>query len=179
LRNSGQYVTKPVTRPKLLKAILRVLGQEATPAARPLSRIPPAAKSLRILVTDDNPINQQLVARALEKQAHTVTLASSGPEALALSAQQTFDLILMDVQMPGMNGYEATQAIRLREQGTGRHIPIIALTAHAMKGDREICLDAGMDDYLGKPIHLKELLAMLDRWSGSEPEPAPALREGT
>ena len=85
-------------------------------------------------------------------------------EALEAFTRDAFDLILMDVQMPVMNGYAAAQAIRAAERGTGRHIPIVALTAHVMKGDREICLEAGMDDYLSKPIHPQELAAVLERW---------------
>jgi two-component system, sensor histidine kinase and response regulator len=163
-KGASDYVMKPLTRPKLLKAILRVLSREPKPEAPAAPGVASASRPLHILVTDDNPINQQLVARALEKQSHWVTVAGNGPEALAACAREAFDLVLMDVQMPGMNGYETTQAIRQQEQGTSRHTPIIALTAHAMRGDREICLQAGMDDYLGKPVHLKELLEVLERW---------------
>jgi two-component system, sensor histidine kinase and response regulator len=163
-KSTSQYVMKPVTRPKLLNAILRVLSQEPKQEALAARGAPSRQRPLHILVTDDNPINQQLVARALEKYWHTVTIASSGGEALVACARETFDLILMDVQMPGMNGYETTQAIRRQEQGTSRHTPIIALTAHAMRGDRETCLQAGMDDYLGKPVHMKDLLEVLERW---------------
>ena len=105
-----------------------------------------------------------MASHLLERQGHTVAVASNGTEAVAAVTDGQFDLILMDVQMPVMNGYDATGIIRARERGTGRHIPIVALTAYAMKGDREICLKAGMDDYLGKPIHPKELAVAVERW---------------
>ena len=101
----------------------------------------------------------------LERAHHSVVTACNGAEALDAVARETFDLILMDVQMPVLNGYDATRAIRQMELATGRHTPIVALTAHAMKGDREICLQAGMDDYLTKPIKTKELHEMLMRWA--------------
>ncbi len=170
-RTSGHYVTKPVTRPALLKAILTVLRKDREPFREPRSpRLEKTARSLRVLLAEDNAVNQKVVVRLLEKQGHSVVLASNGREALAAFVREPFDLILMDVQMPEMNGYDTTKAIRGKESGTGEHIPIVALTAHALKGDREICLDAGMDDYLGKPVHLKELTAVLERW-GEEPEP--------
>jgi two-component system, sensor histidine kinase and response regulator len=106
---------------------------------------------------------------------HPVEVISNGIEALAAFTRQAFDVILMDVQMPVMNGYAATQAIRSAEQGRDRHIPIVALTAHAMKGDREICLEEGMDDYLCKPIHPQELAAVLERWGKPRSNSAPTL----
>ena len=95
--------------------------------------------------------------RILEKRGHTAVLASNGKEAVALLERESFDLVLMDLEMPEMSGFEATAAIRARERQTGRHIPILALTAHAMKGDRERCLAAGMDGYVAKPIQAREL----------------------
>jgi len=115
-------------------------------------------------LAEDNAVNQKVVVRLLEKQGHSVEVAANGALALKSLARDTFDLVLMDAQMPVMNGYDATQAIRAGERQTGGHIPVVALTAHAMKGDREICLNAGMDDYLGKPIHPMELVAVLERW---------------
>jgi CheY-like chemotaxis protein/HPt (histidine-containing phosphotransfer) domain-containing protein len=115
------------------------------------------------LLAEDNLVNQRLGVLLMEKQGHEVRVANNGREALAALNRETFDLVLMDVQMPEMDGFEATGAIRLREAGTGRHVPIIALTAHAMKGDRERCLAAGMDDYLTKPIRTPELHQALAR----------------
>jgi CheY-like chemotaxis protein len=130
---------------------------------------------MRILLADDNAVNQKVAARLLEKLGHSVEVTSNGAEALAAFTRGTFDLILMDMQMPVMDGYDATQAIRAAEQGTPRHIPIVALTAHAMKGDREICLKAGMDDYLGKPIRPQELASVLERWGKPWPNPLVTL----
>jgi len=112
---------------------------------------------IRVLLAEDNPVNQKLAVLLLKKLGHSVTAASNGQEAVALYESQTFDLILMDVQMPGMDGFEATAAIREREKSTGARVPIIALTAHAMAGDRDRCLSAGMDGYATKPISTKEL----------------------
>jgi two-component system sensor histidine kinase/response regulator len=107
-----------------------------------------------------------------------VQVASNGAEALAAFTRGVFDLILMDVQMPVMNGYDATRAIRAGERDTDRHIPIVALTAHAMKGDRESCLQAGMDDYLGKPIHPMELAAVIERWGARTARAADTEADG-
>src|SRR5205085_10873973 len=121
------------------------------------------SRRLRVLMADDNVIYQKVAVHLLRKQGHSVVVVANGSEAIEAFERADFDLILMDVQMPVVNGYEATRSIRDRERGTSGHIPIVALTAHAMKGDRENCLDAGMDDYLTKPIHQDELKAMLDR----------------
>src|SRR6266446_5157160 len=118
----------------------------------PLLPVPERGAGLHILVAEDNAVNQRLVTRLLEKRGHMVTAVSTGKEALCTLAQKQCDLVLMDVQMPEMDGFEATAAIRTQEQGTGGRIPIIALTAHAMKEDREKCLAAGMDGYLTKPL---------------------------
>jgi CheY-like chemotaxis protein len=163
LRESGHYLTKPVTRDNLFKAILNVLGSiPEAPASEQRASRPAARRPLRVLLAEDNAINQKVAARLVEKQGHSVVLASDGAEALAAFERQPFDVVLMDVQMPVMNGYAATQAIRQRERATGTHIPIVALTAHAMKGDREICLNSGMDSYLSKPIQVQELAAVLN-----------------
>jgi CheY-like chemotaxis protein len=118
---------------------------------------------LHVLLVEDNLINQKVAARLLEKQGHTVVIAGNGKEALAAleAVGGRFDVVLMDVQMPEMDGLEATAAIRAREQGTGRRLPIVALTAHAMKGDRERCLEAGMDGYLTKPVQGQALMQAL------------------
>jgi CheY-like chemotaxis protein len=129
------------------------------------------------LVAEDNPVNQQVVVLILKKAGHSVVLASNGAEAVDASALEPFDLIFMDVQMPVMDGYEATRAIREREEPTNQHTPIVALTAHATKGERETCLQAGMDDYLSKPIRTRELHEMVVRWGGQNvgPDPLPRL----
>jgi two-component system sensor histidine kinase/response regulator len=121
-------------------------------------------RPLSILVAEDNPVNQRLVARILEKQGHAVVLAKNGREAVEASERQVFDAILMDVQMPEMGGYQATTAIRQREWEREAHrTPIIALTAHALKGDREKCPAANMDGYIPKPIKAVELREALER----------------
>ena len=124
---------------------------------RPVSR-----HLLHVLLAEDNPINQQLVARMLANRGHTVEVVSTGAEALAALEQQPFDVVLMDVQMPEMDGFEATAAIRDRERATNRHMPIIAMTAHAMRGDQEKCLNAGMDAYLSKPMTATALYTTID-----------------
>jgi CheY-like chemotaxis protein len=128
--------------------------EEAVGAGRP-------ARALHVLVAEDNQINQKVVTRLLEKQGHRATLAGNGREAIEKLLVGEFDAILMDVQMPEMNGLEATRAIRRAERGSGRHVPILAMTAHAMKGDREKCLASGMDGYVSKPIRAQELLEAL------------------
>ena len=133
-------------------------SETVEPARRRMSR-----RGLRILVAEDEPVNRRLVQRILERQGHQVTLACNGGEAVDLHRRQPFDLILMDVQMPGMSGLEATAAIRDQEQASHVHTPIVALTAHAMKGDRERCLQAGMNSYLSKPLRRHKLLELIER----------------
>jgi CheY-like chemotaxis protein len=122
----------------------------------------PEIKNLRVLLAEDNAVNQIIAVRLLEKRGHTVTVAENGQVAVLAYATQTFDLILMDIQMPGMDGLEATAAIRKKEIATGAHIPIIAMTAHALKGDRERCLAAEMDGCVSKPIRTVELFAAIE-----------------
>jgi signal transduction histidine kinase/CheY-like chemotaxis protein/integral membrane sensor domain MASE1 len=122
-----------------------------------------APRRLKILVAEDNLVNQRVATRILEKKGHAVVLAESGKKALSAWQQQSFDLILMDVQMPDMDGFEATAAIREQEKSGAKHVPIIAMTAHAMVGDRDRCLVAGMDDYVSKPINSNDLLAAIER----------------
>jgi CheY-like chemotaxis protein len=127
-----------------------------------MDSLPPLA-SLTILLVEDNPINQKVASRVLEKAGHTVTLAENGLVALDRVSGRDFDLVLMDVMMPEMDGLSATVAIREREQGTDRHLPIVALTANAMEGDREKCLEAGMDGYVSKPIQMTSLFEEIRR----------------
>jgi CheY-like chemotaxis protein/HPt (histidine-containing phosphotransfer) domain-containing protein len=136
---------------------------------------------MSVLLAEDNAVNAKLVAAVFLKHGHTVKTVVNGREAVEAVRNEHFDVVLMDVQMPEMDGHEATIAIRKSEEGTGEHLTIVALTAHAMKGDREACLEAGMDEYLTKPVHVKELLAVLERVSvgavgrrTKKPLPAPA-----
>jgi PAS domain S-box-containing protein len=180
----GAYLHKPVRQSELLDAMMTILGAKSLAALGAFSSQPSGvlvssdveAKSsppaqicpLRILVAEDNPVNQRLVVRMLEKRGHSVALVSNGREALEALACQEFDIVLLDIQMPEMGGLDATAAIRAREREQARsggpaiHIPIIAITANAMKGDRERCLAAGMDGYIAKPIHQQELFGMIE-----------------
>jgi signal transduction histidine kinase/CheY-like chemotaxis protein len=158
-RRSGMriaaYLQKPIRQSELLSAVLVVLGQ-TSPGCRlgSVTRYSPPRTSiqLRILVAEDNPVNQRVVVRMLEKMGHLPTIAHNGREALSMLEAGTFDLVFMDVQMPEIGGLTATRKIRENEMQTGNHIPIIAMTAHAMKGDKERCLEAGMDAYISKPV---------------------------
>jgi PAS domain S-box-containing protein len=141
-------------------------GQVDAPAPPPADAAPAVnagPRALRILVAEDNQVNQMIAVRMLEKQGHRVKVVADGAQAVAAVQGEGFDLVLMDVQMPGMDGLEATAQIRESERGGARRLPIVAMTAHAMKGDRERCLDAGMDDYLTKPVDAEELYEVLER----------------
>ena len=155
----SDYLSKPVKQSELFDAIATAMEhgrkRERYESASALTQ--PSERSLRVLLAEDNPVNQTLAMRILEKLGHKVQIVNNGREALRRSQEEEFDLILMDVQMPEMDGLEATTAIRDAEAGTGKHVPIVAMTAHAMKGDREKCLNAGMDGYLSKPIRIDEL----------------------
>ena len=129
---------------------------------------------LNILVAEDNRVNQRVALGMLEKRGHKTTIAENGREVLALLENQTFDLILMDVQMPVMSGVDATVEIRQQEQKSGQHVPIYALTANAMKGDRERYLSIGMDGYLAKPIRPDELDQLLNEVQHTSGVPAPS-----
>ncbi len=160
--NVGAYLIKPIKPSELLAALRRLLVSAkktvvATLPAAPSAPTSPIADRLRVLVAEDNVINQKLAKRLLEKMGHQVAVAQSGLDALGQVQKQTFDVVLMDVQMPEMDGFAATQAIREWEKNAGLHIPIIAMTAHAMKGDQEMCLSMGMDGYITKPIDSKGL----------------------
>jgi CheY-like chemotaxis protein len=155
------YLIKPIPQAELLRAILRALtlsSERDRPAAPDASQPAPwSGEGLHVLLAEDNPVNQRVAIRMLQKQGHRVVAASNGKEALAALRREPFDLVLMDVQMPEMGGFEATAIIRAQEIETGSRLPIIAMTAHAMKGDRERCLEAGMDGYLAKPVQALEL----------------------
>jgi two-component system sensor histidine kinase/response regulator len=159
------YLIKPVLQADLLDALLRVLGSrdDDAPAQVSTRHTPRQSRPpLRILLAEDNPVNQKLASRLLENEGHQVVVASDGAQALDTWEKQSFDLVLMDAQMPVMDGFEATAAIRRLEQNTLAHIPIIAMTAHAMVGDRQRCLEAGMDEYIAKPVHVHELLETIE-----------------
>ena len=172
----GSYLIKPIKQSDLLDAILNVLGSHtAEVASVPAPAVEIAVcRPLRILLAEDNAINQKVVTRMLEPRGHTIQVVGNGRLALFALQRERFDLVLMDVQMPEMDGFEATAAIRARERETGDHVVIIAMTAHAMKGDRERCLRAGMDAYVAKPVERKELLATLARLA-PPPEQCPSV----
>ncbi|MEO5618612.1 MAG: response regulator [Candidatus Eisenbacteria bacterium] len=171
-RGSGIHAAllKPVKQSDLLDTIVTTLGGRT--AGHERAAVTPRAptRSLEVLLVEDNRVNQTMALRILEKRGHRVRVAENGQQALAaLDGGARFDVVLMDVQMPVMNGLEATAHIREGEQGSGRHLPIVAMTAHAMRGDRERCLAAGMDGYLVKPVQGDELVATLERYAGAEP----------
>ena len=177
------FVVKPISETALHKAIGQALGlvpEQGKVASNPKPGL--TTRPMRILVAEDNPVNQRLITVLLKKRGHSVWLAQNGREAVGLHANQPFDIIFMDVQMPMLNGHDASLAIRAAERTTGSRTPIIALTAHAMKGDREQCLNAGMDDYLTKPVRIGDLDAILDRFrrgvprNGTEPETQDTLQ---
>jgi signal transduction histidine kinase/CheY-like chemotaxis protein len=158
------YLTKPVKQSELFNVIMNLVGGSSERNDRQVATrqsLPEAHARYHILLAEDNAVNQRLAVRLLEKEGHSVVVASNGREAVLAVEREDFDLILMDVQMPELNGYEATMAIRQKEKARGRHIPIIAMTAHAMRGDRERCLHEGMDGYLAKPIDSRELFRVI------------------
>jgi PAS domain S-box-containing protein len=167
----ARCLTKPVTQSELLDAITNSLGVAATAdrpkdiiqAGRPADFVP-----RRVLLAEDGLVNQKVATILLERRGHAVTIANTGEEVLEALARERFDLVLMDVQMPVMDGFEATTEIRKREASTGKHLPIIAMTAHAMKGDRERCLDAGMDGYLSKPFRPNDLFTAVEKFEASK-----------
>lgn len=158
------YLTKPIKQADLLDSICSILqgqGARATPLGRGIST--PGAQRVRVLLAEDNLVNRAVAVGLLTRRGHEVVVAGNGVEVLEALEHETFDVVLMDVQMPVMGGFEATRLIRERERDTGGHIPIVALTAHAMSGDRERCLAAGMDGYLAKPVDRLELFAAVER----------------
>ncbi|MBW3615661.1 MAG: response regulator [Actinobacteria bacterium] len=179
------YLTKPVRQSQFYDCLATVMGDSkgkepmVTPNRLARARAVPGP---RLLLVEDNPVNQKVAVRSLEKMGYQVDVAVNGAEALPAAFRGEYAAILMDCQMPVMDGYEATAAIRRSEQARGLHTPIIAMTASAMEGDRERCLAAGMDDYLSKPLRSEALAAVLARWlqlTAADPDPAPeAVRGG-
>ena len=159
------YLTKPVKQSDLLDTIMTVFGnylQEGSSILVTRHSLRESRRHLKILLVEDNAVNRKLAVRVLERRGHEVEVANNGLEALAILEEKSFCLILMDIQMPEMDGLEATRVIREKEQGTDTHIPIVAMTAHAMKGDREHCLEVGMDGYVSKPIKAEELFGVIE-----------------
>jgi CheY-like chemotaxis protein/HPt (histidine-containing phosphotransfer) domain-containing protein len=184
----SSHLTKPVKQTELRKAIARALGSQETADRSTAARLgdgltgrqPGGQAALRILLVEDNPVNQTLAVALLEKQGHAVVLAGNGREALEKYHSQSaipFDLVLMDLQMPEMDGLEATRRIRQRERETGGHVPILAMTAHALKGDREVCLQAGMDGYVSKPVRPRELQEAIVKVVGGPKAATEAAKE--
>jgi len=169
LRRAGIHASllKPVKQSDLLDSILTTLGRRGSGRERAAPPVLGPSRRLEVLVVEDNRVNQTLARRILDQRGHQVTMAENGRQALDALDRGRFDVVLMDVQMPVMNGLEATAHIRAREQGGDRHLPIVAMTAHAMRGDRERCLAAGMDGYLVKPIQADEMIAALERFAGN------------
>ncbi len=174
------YLSKPITQQELREAISDALQLDTQLAGNLVTRhsIHERHRPLRILLAEDNLVNQQLAVILLEQWGHSVAVAETGFETLALLGNGNFDLILMDIQMPELGGLEATRMIREAESGSGRHIPIVAMTANAMQGDRERCLEAGMDGYISKPLAREELAAIVRGYTGpveaETAQPAPA-----
>jgi CheY-like chemotaxis protein/HPt (histidine-containing phosphotransfer) domain-containing protein len=166
------YLLKPVRQAELREAIMRVLTSRGDDTPTPLvtryslREEATGGKTLRILLAEDNIVNQKLATRMLEKRHHSVTIASNGMEALNALKSTSFDLVLMDMQMPEMDGFEATLALREMERQTGKHQQVVAMTAMAMNGDRERCMNAGMDGYLSKPLRPEALDEVLDQYVG-------------
>ncbi|WP_308365511.1 MULTISPECIES: response regulator [unclassified Microbulbifer] len=175
------WLTKPVRQSALLNAIVEVMGlaEREEPEAAPTDAEPPAPalRSLSILVAEDNKVNQAVASKSLGKRGHRVILVDDGRQAVTAWESGGFDLILMDVEMPEMDGLNATREIRAREQDTDSHVPIIAMTAHALAGDRERCLAAGMDGYVAKPLRIRvleeEIARVMPGAAGSPEGPGP------
>jgi two-component system sensor histidine kinase/response regulator len=170
----ASYLTKPVQPSELLAALLGAVPQ--TGQVQKLSPPPGISTEdntprLKILIAEDNAVNRILATALLVKRGHTVLATENGREAIEALERETFDLVLMDIQMPVMDGFEAIRAIRTSEQATGAHVPIVALTAHAMKGDRERCLEAGADEYVTKPIRMSELFVAVNRVTSGKAGP--------
>ena len=164
----ARVLLKPLKQSDLLDAITSHLGTATRDKQGPgqdsdaTSR---AVEPMKLLLAEDGKVNQMVTIKLLEQRGHSVVLAEDGQIAVDLHEKQSFDAILMDVQMPSLDGYDASKIIREREEQTGQHIPIIAMTANAMKGDRETCLEAGMDDYVSKPVRSAELYSVVEKYA--------------
>jgi CheY-like chemotaxis protein/HPt (histidine-containing phosphotransfer) domain-containing protein len=172
------HLTKPVKQSDLLDAIQSLVVRHVVPDV-PSRRLPRSARrALHVLLAEDNEVNRRFVTRVLEKRGHSISTATTGREAIdaiARYAPRQFDVVLMDVQMPELDGLSATVLIRQRERAAGDgHVPIVAMTAHAMTGDRERCLAAGMDDYVSKPIRPDEIVEAVERASDRDRDGRPA-----
>ncbi len=165
-RKLAGYLSKPIKQSELFDVVATAIGGRSKTIEPPVAVAKPSvscpSRGLRVLLAEDNPVNQRLVLKLMEKRGHTLVVANNGVEALAALERGKYDVVLMDAQMPEMSGFEATAHIREREKTTGGHIPIIAMTAHALKGDRERCLDAGMDAYVSKPIQSRVLFEAIE-----------------
>jgi CheY-like chemotaxis protein len=161
------HIAKPIDATELLNTIRAATGHAGGQETQTLIE-PTAQRSLpqRILLAEDNPVNQRVAVALLKRMGHSIATAPDGRQALERLKEGAFDLVLMDVQMPEMDGLAAARAIRAQERNTGKHIPIVAMTAHAMKGDEERCLEAGMDDYVSKPVSRKALADAIARVAG-------------
>jgi CheY-like chemotaxis protein len=164
----SEYLIKPIAGAELLASILKTLGHgrvqdSETPVFPSVKHLARPEEPLRILLAEDNMFNQKVATGMLGRLGHSVTIANNGREAVESFANGRYDMVLMDIQMPEMDGFRATDLIRQQQQRSGVHTPIIAMTAHAMAGDREKCLAAGMDDYISKPISREELFRVLER----------------
>ena len=179
--NVSSLLTKPIKQSTLLDAIGTAMGKNRT-NLKPTSTDGDEESNigpLEILLAEDHPPNQQLAVRLLERRGHSVVVANNGVEALKVLETETFDILLTDIQMPEMDGFALTQAIRDKEKETGKHIPIVAMTAHAMKGDADRCLDAGMDGYVSKPVRRKALYDAIEQVVGSVAKAAPEVPSET
>ena len=170
------HLTKPVKQSDLLDTMFTILGERVAGGGRAVESMSRAAsRQLRVLVAEDNQVNRQFVTRVLEKRGHAVTIATNGRQAIDAIERlkpRTFDVVLMDVQMPELDGLTATVLIRQAERSSGGHVPIVAMTAHAMAGDRDRCIAAGMDDYVTKPLHPHELVDAVERRVSQPPAAA-------
>ena len=177
------YLSKPIGRTELHAAILAVVGRQSSaadssPAAlvtRHSLREAGVTRAYKILLAEDDRVNQLLAVRLLRRLGHQVELASDGRETIAALAKQRFDVVLLDIQMPLMDGFEVISRIREEEKQTGAHLPVIAMTAHALTGDRERCLACGMDGYVAKPVRHQELIEAIDQLLG---DPLPESLDG-
>jgi PAS domain S-box-containing protein len=175
------YLVKPIRQGELLQGVCDVLNLSAQRKSPLVTRhtLRETRNRARVLLAEDNAVNQTLAVRLLEKRGYIVSVASNGRDAIAAIDKKDFDVVLMDIQMPEMDGFEATLAIREKEKSTGLHIPIIAMTANALKGDEERCLSVGMDAYISKPIRTNELFATIERILGSSNEAGATVEDGT